>query len=124
MRREEAPATKRRPMTAARRARILRLRGAVCAHPECDRSEGLEIDHVLPLELGGSDDDDNLEPLCPVHHRRKTRADIKRIAKARRIRKKEAGEVRAKKPIRSRPFARIKAKIASRPFPKRKPANE
>jgi 5-methylcytosine-specific restriction endonuclease McrA len=106
-------------MTAKRRARILRLRGAVCAHPDCDRTDGLEIDHIVPLELGGTEDDENMEPLCAEHHREKTRADVKRIAKARRIRKREAGEERRKAKIPVRAFPKIKRAMPSRPFPRK-----
>ena len=44
------------------------------------------VDHVLPLELGGSNDIENLQALCFKCHREKSREDIARIAKARRLR--------------------------------------
>lgn len=106
-------ATKRRPMTKARRARILTRHGQRCARLGCEERQGLEIDHVIPLELGGKDDDANCEPLCPKHHAAKTRLDVRMIAKARRIRKRLAGEVRCKRPIRSRGFDK-----QPRPFPR------
>lgn len=43
-----------------------------------------EFDHILPVELGGSNDADNLQALTAAAHRRKTDADIARIAKANR----------------------------------------
>ena len=51
----------------------------------------LEADHILPLELTGTDTADNMQALCGDCHLSKTRQDIKRIAKARRIRKKAEG---------------------------------
>lgn len=47
-----------------------------------------EFDHILPVDLGGSNDADNLQALTAAAHRRKTDADIARIAKANRSRKK------------------------------------
>jgi 5-methylcytosine-specific restriction endonuclease McrA len=42
-----------------------------------DAKQGIElqeydIDHVIPLSCGGTDDTDNLQALCPGCHRRKT----------------------------------------------------
>ena len=31
-----------------------------------------EVDHILPLECGGSDDPENLQPLCHACHQAKT----------------------------------------------------
>lgn len=50
------------------------------------------IDHILPLDLGGADSEENYQALCPGCHERKTRLDMKRILKARRIRRTLAGE--------------------------------
>ena len=52
---------------------------------------GLEWDHVLPLEMGGDDDLDNLQPLCRPCHRAKTRQDAGHIAKARRMQQRALG---------------------------------
>ena len=99
--REPVPATKRGGMGPARRQRILGLRGAVCARPSCGVTTGLEIDHVIPLELGGSDTDDNLVPLCSPHHKEKTRADRRAIAKLHRQQKMADPKPST---MRSRPF--------------------
>ena len=45
-----------------------------------------EQDHILPLELGGRTVLSNLQLLCTPCHAIKTAQDIKRIAKARRLR--------------------------------------
>ncbi|MBP0589290.1 HNH endonuclease [Paraburkholderia sp. LEh10] len=34
-----------------------------------------QIDHVIPLERGGSNDDANLQPLCDACHKAKTAAE-------------------------------------------------
>lgn len=33
----------------------------------------MEVDHVLPLEKGGTNAPENLQTLCAFHHREKTR---------------------------------------------------
>lgn len=86
--REAQDATPRAAMGKARRERILAAHGHACAYPCCEETKGLELDHTVPLELGGRDDDSNLRPLCGPHHRQKTALDVRMIAKARRIRKK------------------------------------
>lgn len=104
--REKVEATPRKSMTPARRARALARFGGKCSYPGCGITDSLQIDHTIPLELGGADEDHNLAPLCVSCHRRKTALDVKMIAKARRLRKRDAGE------------GRMKAKIASRGFDK------
>lgn len=54
-----------------------------------------EFDHIVPLGLGGEDKPDNIAALCLPCHRAKTTTpvtgDRARIAKADRIREKNAG---------------------------------
>ena len=38
----------------------------------CQRAPSVELDHIVPLSLGGSDDGDNLQGLCKACHREKT----------------------------------------------------
>jgi hypothetical protein len=60
----------------------------------------VEYDHVIPLGLAGANSPDNWAALCPRCHRSKTRADLKRIAKAKRQRRfHETGRSRAPKLI-------------------------
>ncbi len=72
-----------RRMSSARRARII-ARDKRCRYPGCEATEALEVDHIVALELGGSDADHNLECLCSEHHKRKTAADVGAIARAKR----------------------------------------
>lgn len=63
------------------------------------RLDDVEYDHVVPLGLGGSNAPDNWAALCQVCHRRKTRLDLWRIAKAKRQRRyHETGRSRARTP--------------------------
>lgn len=94
--------TKRR-MTPARRKRILERDGHACRICSC--TEGpFEIDHHLPIWLGGSDDDENLRTLCLNCHKGETKAGTKARAKGNRIRAKLNGKRRAKHKIQSRDF--------------------
>lgn len=97
--REPVEATPRKAMTKSRRARVIERFNGKCASPGCSVVDSLEIDHTIPLELGGADEDHNLRPLCTYHHRMKTKLDVAMIAKSRRLRKREAGEKRRTKPI-------------------------
>ena len=95
--------TKRRSMSAARRKRIFAAHGGVCGfcHEEIDPCGGYEIDHEIPLALGGSDDDGNCYPLHVRCHEIKTfglkrpgrqrPSDFSAIAKVKRLRAKRLG---------------------------------
>ena len=41
-----------------------------------------ELDHIIALCNGGTNDDDNLQPLCKACHTDKTRTDKGQIARA------------------------------------------
>lgn len=63
----------------ARRERILVrdcFRCQVCRRVVSGRQA--HVDHRLPLEDGGTDDDSNLQVLCDKHHGAKTRAEQRR----------------------------------------------
>lgn len=59
------PASARRPMSRRLRAEVLApQRCAMCGRTPLDDGVRLVVDHVLPIDWGGSDDPDNLQPLC------------------------------------------------------------
>ena len=69
---------KRRQRTPRERAIIFEARGGRCY--KCSRKLGpadtWDLDHVNALENGGTDDDDNLSPICSwCHDTTKTPAD-------------------------------------------------
>lgn len=119
--REPVPATTRKGMGPSRRARILARFDGTCAYPGCNIADSLQIDHTIPVALGGAEDDANLRPLCNYHHMQKTKLDVKMIAKAKRIIKRDAGEGRVKRKIHSRGFQKpnVPIRIPSRPFASR-----
>ena len=62
--------------TEFQRRTIAKRQNWICAGKDCTL-EGQElkeydIDHIIPLSLGGSEEDDNLQALCPACHRKKT----------------------------------------------------
>jgi 5-methylcytosine-specific restriction endonuclease McrA len=59
-----------------------------------------EVDHVIPLALGGRDETSNLQVLCEPCHSGKTRTrDVPAIAKSARARARHLGAVRSSRPM-------------------------
>lgn len=85
----------------------VRLELFLAAHGRCNACDRLltpgtrwEIDHIVPLALGGADTDDNLQVLCsPCHSEKTTRRDVPAIAKTERIRARHLGALRAHRPM-------------------------
>lgn len=61
--------TKRDPIPSEIRVSIWQRDGGRCA--ECGDKENLEFDHVIPLAMGGSNTERNLQLLCASCNRRK-----------------------------------------------------
>ena len=56
-----------------------------------------EVDHIIPLALGGSDQPDNLQVLCAACHGSKTAtADAPALSKAKRMQARHLGAARSK----------------------------
>ena len=49
--------------------RALHKRSAHCQYPGCTATRELEAHHLVPVELGGATELDNLILLCPRHHK-------------------------------------------------------
>ncbi len=77
-----------------------------CGTCDCEidpvRSEW-EADHVIAVAIGGSNESDNLQPLCTHCHKAKTKGDVKTIAKGKRVADKHFGIKRSRSPM---PFGR------------------
>jgi 5-methylcytosine-specific restriction endonuclease McrA len=104
MTRERIPIEPRR-VSAGTRAKILAATDHVCARPGCPE-RATDVDHILPLWLGGSNREKNLEGLCPAHHAAKTKAEASLRAKAKRREQRDQGTRRPRKAIPSRGFQR------------------
>jgi len=99
--------TKRRAMSAARKARIFdAARGLchLCGLP-IKAGETWEAEHVVALTCGGSDDDANIRPAHVDCHAGKTKSDKAIGAKLTRIKARNIGIKRQPvQPIKSRGF--------------------
>ncbi len=104
MTRERIPIEPRR-VSPGTRAKILAATDHVCARPGCPE-RATDVDHILPLWLGGSNREKNLEGLCPAHHAAKTKAEASLRAKAKRREQRDQGTRRPRKAIPSRGFQR------------------
>lgn len=106
--REAVEATPRKAMTAARKARIWTARNGLCAwcnKPVEMTGPTVVYDHFIPLAIGGAEDDGNVRPLhASPCDKIKTALDKKQIAKAVRLRKREDGSRRKRRPWFSRGF--------------------
>ena len=87
--------TARRPTfsTAFRLNLFLKRKGMCTAcSQKIDAGKSWDIDHILPLALGGTNEPDNLQILCRPCHRSKTsHSDIPRIAKTKRLKARHLG---------------------------------
>ncbi|MBW8617301.1 MAG: HNH endonuclease [Hyphomicrobiales bacterium] len=64
---------------------------AACSQ-KINAGKAWDIDHILPLAMGGTNDPNNLQILCKACHRAKTsRSDIPRIAKTKRMKARHLG---------------------------------
>ena len=76
-------------MTEQRALRIFQARGDICA--ECGPTRKLrpgddwDVDHIIALENGGTDEDENLQILCDYHHGLKTKDDHSTAGHGRRM---------------------------------------
>ena len=93
---------RRRTLTTLQRAAFFLERGGRCEAPDCRRKIGTEawdIDHIVPVANGGSNDDDNLQLLCASCHKRKTAKDVRTIRKGNRVRANHLGARRSRNPM-------------------------
>ena len=87
--------TVRRPTfsTSFRLSLFLKGKGncSACSQ-KIEAGKAWDIDHILPLALGGTNEPDNLQVLCrPCHRAKTTRSDVPRIAKTKRLKARHFG---------------------------------
>lgn len=84
--------TDRRSLSPMRRLKVFEDAGGLC-HICGQKIFGKEWDaeHVIPLALGGADDDSNLRPAHKACHGIKTRTDAASWSKAKRVKAKHLG---------------------------------
>jgi hypothetical protein len=80
-----------------------------------------EVDHVIPLALGGRDQADNMQILCaPCHGGKTHRIDVPAIAKTARIRARHLGARTSRRPIPGGRHSRWKKTIDGRVLERRR----
>ena len=102
--------TRRRIPTRERVALFERAGGRcyLCGEKIDGTRERWEIEHVIALELGGTEApmDENLQPAHAACHKRKTSTDAGLIAKAKRREAKHTGAHRSRSPLRNQNWKR------------------
>jgi 5-methylcytosine-specific restriction endonuclease McrA len=63
-------------------AELLMAQGGKCVYCRADLAAGYHLDHILPIALGGRNDDQNVQLLCPPCNRRKWAKHPDEFAKA------------------------------------------
>ena len=84
----------RRSWTKRRRLALFEAHKGVCHICRCkiDGTKDLwDVEHIIPIAMGGDDDEGNCAPAHAACHKSKTSADRKQIAKADRVRAKHFG---------------------------------
>ena len=110
-----------RRMSTTRRARIFEAHGGRC-HICGERIDGTrerwDVEHVVPYALTRDDSDDNLAPAHIACHREKTREDVARIAKAKRVKAKHEGAWQPRSILPGGKRSRLKRKISGEIVPR------
>lgn len=83
------------------RLRVFRDHGGRCAISgrKIGPGDAWDVDHEVPLALGGEHRESNLRPVLRTEHRKKTATNVAAKAKADRAAKKNAGIGKTKRPM-------------------------
>lgn len=104
----------RRRWTQKRRLALFEAHKGLC-HICGDKIDGTrerwDVEHKIPLAMGGDDDEGNCAPAHERCHKDKTKADRGQIAKADRVRAKHNGARQAKTTIPGSKKSRWKRKL-------------
>jgi 5-methylcytosine-specific restriction protein A len=90
----------RKPLSTRERQRLFELHGGVChiCHGAIAVGEPWDIEHRVPLAMGGLDNDQNRPPAHRACHKPKTGDDLANLARAKR---RQAKHIGAKAPSRA-----------------------
>ena len=92
---------KRRHISTTERVSIFQRTGGVChlCSGRIQVGEGWEVEHIIPLSMGGDDFGDNLAPAHVKCHRGKTKKDRGDLARAERREARHLGAKRTSRPL-------------------------
>ena len=97
---EDVGTTARGHLSTRRKLAIWEREKGLCMMCSCRLTPGAFIfEHVIPLELGGPDTDDNIRLTCLPCAGEKTRKDHRNAAKAKRVKAKHLGLKKSKNPL-------------------------
>jgi 5-methylcytosine-specific restriction endonuclease McrA len=84
---------KRRPLSTTRKLKLWETCGGVChiCEQKIRVGERWDVEHIIPLAMGGADDESNMAPAHAACHAPKTVEDVGRIAKAKRQKARHIG---------------------------------
>lgn len=109
--REAVELINRKSFTSKQRLEILLASDGRCKICGEKITGPFEVEHRVPVALGGTNDPSNLEAVHPQPcHSSKTKADVKAIAKAKRLEKKSSPETRKPATMKSRGFQKTLTK--------------
>ena len=93
--------TKRRTFSSKERLAYFLKANGCCAQCSLKITPGKrwDLDHVIPLSLGGSNEVTNLQVLCQACHTQKTKSDLSTHAKTLRIQARHLGARRVRQPL-------------------------
>jgi 5-methylcytosine-specific restriction protein A len=83
--------TARRPLSPMRKLRLFEDAGGICHICDLKISGKWDVEHKIPLALGGLDDETNMAPAHRACHAPKTAEDVANIARAKRRKAKHLG---------------------------------
>jgi len=86
--------TRRQIFSTSFRLNLFLKRKGTCAScsQKIDAGKAWDIDHIIPLALGGTNEPKNLQILCkPCHQSKTSQSDIPRIAKTKRLKARHLG---------------------------------
>ncbi len=84
----------RRPLSPMRKLRLFEAAGGIChicGLPIKGVSEPWEVEHRIPIAMGGADDETNMSPAHVACHAVKSKTDAGNLAKVRRVKAKHLG---------------------------------
>ena len=111
----------RRSWTRKRRLALFEAHQGKCHICGCKidgTREAWELEHIIPLAMGGADDESNAAPAHVKCHKAKTAQDKAQIAKAERIRAKHNGAKHSKHPSPGSKGTRWKKKVTGEVVPR------
>ena len=85
---------RRQVFSTSFRLNLFLIRKGTCAscYQKIDAGKAWDIDHIIPLALGGTNEPENLQILCkPCHQSKTAKNDIPRIAKTKRLKARHLG---------------------------------